>query len=409
MATLIKLKRGDTTYVDDHLLVRGEPAFTLNKTFDSGPQSGVSVSDNTLRIGNGSDDGGVAFLNAADSQLMSTYALYMVGKVSKNLSNISREIINGEDTIYNRGIAAYSETPAAVATGVINQTWYTPENVLTSRKIYPAGLDYSYVYVDGKLHPIDNGSYLTIPENDESYPVVYYLAAVGYPYLAGENNYVIDTVSTLFSEEQINNSFRYLPQLLGPYSANPYSGSVVGELVKAYDLGPFEIDGWQTDLSEIDSDVKVITKEHVIVAYAYHVPANHTGNNLTNVLSHDIIRDEFGNGKYGLPVQNALSASEDFFPTYNIDPYYMSTAWENDAITQANVHFSPRATMINFDRDIGTQDYNIDIDVISYSGSPHQFAAVEPVERYRTGFLVQSRGDVDKIRFKWTVTKKGLE
>jgi hypothetical protein len=88
MPTLIRIKRGDTENLNNHILADGEPAYTRYVTFDEGPQRGETIPDYYFRIGDGETFGGI--IPGADSIGAGLqYIMAMLGVCMRTLADLT--------------------------------------------------------------------------------------------------------------------------------------------------------------------------------------------------------------------------------------------------------------------------------------------------------------------------------
>lgn len=113
MPTTIKLKRGHTADVLTQLLKEGEPCVSFNRVLNSdglyGVQSGTSVKEFWMHLGDGSTTGGYALPSANDVMPYSSVgwqSLHLDASKSQGNINPSSQQFSGQTTLWNRGAAS---------------------------------------------------------------------------------------------------------------------------------------------------------------------------------------------------------------------------------------------------------------------------------------------------------------
>ena len=110
MQTTIKLKRGHTADVLTQLLKEGEPCVSFNRVLNNdglyGVQSGTSVKEFWIHVGDGSTTGGYALPSANDVMPYTSVgwqALHLDASKSQGNVNSSSNQFSGQVTLWNRG------------------------------------------------------------------------------------------------------------------------------------------------------------------------------------------------------------------------------------------------------------------------------------------------------------------
>jgi hypothetical protein len=386
--TLIKIKRGDSQYVEDDLLKLGEPALTMSTELSGtgNPQDGYTVADYNLRVGDGQTYGGVQFLNSMDSQTIPGTALNGVSTIRRKIESNKKELTSGEYTIYNRYLVLGGE-------GGASPTMFEWENQGVNRNIsIVSDLDITSIHIFGKDSPLfpeytSSSVQLVIPANSTNIEKVYYLGVSSFPFLDGMS--LEDGLSTSdFPDTQI-----YFPTIYGP---STYYDSMYKE------YSGFGISYIVSDI--MDSNLTVYQKESFVINAVVIVPANDTAADASACTLVPSVFKQYNSGKFGTNCMEQYDNITEFgFPSYfQNDSYYMD--YTNTDVDEAtNIQYRPKRHLVYFDRDIGTTDYSVSIDVISYDGNSYQYPNLEVSKRLSNGFIIDNPSMSDRIKIKWAI------
>ena len=396
--TLIKIKRGDTQYTDAELLKLGEPALTMSTTLTGtgNPQEGYTVSDYNMRIGDGQTYGGVQFLNSMDSQTLPGAALDTVSSIRKNLETGAIELASGDNTIYNRYyLLGGNEGDTAPMFSWTSQGANREVSLLEN-------LDMASLHIFGRDVPIlpelyQTSDQISIPTNSTASNVIYVLGHKGVPLWDIWESLGITWSSDLDRTDLINAYF-YFPAIFGPY---PYSATLLQK------VGGFNV-SYVLDEYYLDNDISIPIKEAVVANSVVIVPAGDVAANASACTLLPVVFKQFHSGKYGINMgeQGSDNLTEYGFPSFLGETSYYITYYNSDLSIADNFHYRTKRHFIYFDRDIGTSDYSVSCDIISYDGGGFQRPELSITNRFNNGFIVENQSMADRVKIKWSVYRR---